>query len=61
MYLFVVGCKIKSHKEVQKRETEKQKTEHIFGGGGVLLNSLNEIRDIPRKLIGKFQNGRVAL
>lgn len=60
MYLFVVGCKIKSHKEVQKRETEKQKIEHIFGGG-VLLNSLNEISDIPRKLIGKFQNGRVAL
>lgn len=41
----------------------KQKNEksNIFSGGGVLLNSLNEISDTPRKLISEFQNGRVAL
>ena len=38
MYLFVVRCKIKSHKEEKKYEKgkhdKKRKNEQIFGGGG---------------------------
>lgn len=59
MYLFVVGCKIKATRRY-KNVKQKNKKSNIFSGG-VLLNSLNKINDMPRKLIGKFQNGRVAL
>lgn len=60
MYLFVVGCKIKATRRY-KNVKQKDKKLNIFSGVGVLLNSLNKISDMPQKLIGKFQNGGVAL
>lgn len=53
MYLFVVRCKIKSHKEVQKydagKHDTKRKIEHIFGGG-VLLDVLKQIDELPAEI-----------